>query len=145
MLSSAQETSFVAFDASLLPAVAKRTATEASEATVREFPITALEDYDPQLFEVKARGKKKDGTVAIAPAYNGKRLTLNLKKWTEVKYRVRPYDAVIESVAEFQALKVTLVVDNDFCLAISRVEEQVKKVVLEQHANCKWHTSLQED
>jgi hypothetical protein len=145
MYSSAQATSFVALDASLLPAMAKRTATEASEATVREFPITALEDFDPKLFEVKVRGKKKDGTVAIAPAYNDKRLTLNLKKWAEVKYRVRPYDAAIESVAEFQALKVTLVVDNDICLEIGCVEEQVKKVVLEQHANCKWHSSLQED
>ena len=143
MHSSAQATSFVAPDASLLPAMTRRTATEAFEATLVEFPITTLQDFDPQLFEVKVRGKKKDGTVTVVPAYNDKRLTLNLKRWTEVKYRVRPYD--YESVAEFQALKVTLVVDNDICLAIGRVEEQVKKVVLEQHANCKWHNSLQED
>jgi hypothetical protein len=145
MYSSAQATSFVAPDASFLPAMAKRTASEASEATVVEFPVTALEEYDSQLFEVKVRGKKKDGTVAIAPAYNGKRLTLNLKKWTEVKYRIRPYDYTVESVAEFQALKVTLVADNDICSTINSVEEAVKKVVLEQHANCKWHSSLQED
>ena len=70
MHSSAQANSVVAPDASLLPAMAKRTATEASEATVVEFPVTALEDFDAQLFEIKVRGKKKDGTVAIAPAYN---------------------------------------------------------------------------
>ena len=145
MHSSAQATSLVAPDASLLPAVAKRAASEASEATVAEFPITSLKNYDSQLFEVSVRGKTRDGSVAFAPAYNGKRFTLNLEKWCDLRYRVRAYDYAVESAAEFQALKVTLIVDNNICLAINSVEEQVKKVVLEQHANCKWHSSLQED
>ena len=142
MYSSAQASSFVAPDDSLLPAMAKRTATEASEATVVEFPVTALEEFDPELFEVKVRGKTKDGFAVVATAYNNKRLTLNLttgKKWAQVKYRVSPYDD-----SDFKTMKVTLVVDNAVASVIDGIEEEVKKSILGQHANCTWHSSMHE-
>ena len=150
MYSSDRATSFVASDASLLPAMAKRTASQASEAVVKEFPVTPLEDFDPQLFEVKVRGKKKDGTTVVATSYNSQRFTVNLttgKQWLHVKYQIQAssYDFMKDAASQLETMKVTLAVEDNVASVIRGIEDEVKKAVLEQHKDCKWHSSVQDD
>ena len=78
MYSSAQATSFAASDSSFLPTMAKRTASQASEAAVKDFPIISFGDFDNSLFAVKERGLSKDKLPVFVTSYNQKKLTLNL-------------------------------------------------------------------
>ena len=124
--------------------MAKRTASQAAEPTVKEFPVTALEDFDIGLFAAKARGLKKDGTRVFSTSYNHQKFTVNLttgKKWLQVKYRIQASDYAQND----NKLKVKLIVNDDVVSLISSVEEEVKKVVLAEEKNAVWHSALKDD
>ena len=144
MFGSAQATSSVASDVPFLPTMAKRTASQAAEPTVKEFPVTALEDFDIGLFAAKARGLKKDGARVFTTSYNHQKFTVNLttgKKWLQVKYRIQASDYAQND----NKLKVKLIVNDDVVSLISSVEEEVKKVVLAEQKNAVWHSALKDD
>ena len=107
MYSRAQANSFV-LPSDELPAMAKRTASQASGAAVKDFPVTDYQDFDIDLLEVKDRGLKKAGAPVLVASYNQQKLTLNLtpgKKWAQVKWRIQPgrYDK-----SDSASMKVTL-------------------------------------
>lgn len=153
MYSSVQAISFV--DNSLLPTMAKRTASQASEGAVKEFPVIAVEDFDMDLFEVKERGKKADGMPVFVTSYNHHKLTLNLttgKKWLQVKYRLERgmLDATLESSKESNTLKVTLAVNEQVAATVLKIEDAVKTKLLPKlmetdlHKEAKWYASVKE-
>jgi len=133
MYSRAQANSFVLpSDEPLLPAMARRTASEMSEAAVRDFPITDFQDFEIDLLEVKDRGLKKDGTPTLVASYNQQKLTLNLtpgSNWAQVKWRIQPglYDK-----SDTASMKVTLSVGEAVAATIFKIEETVKAVVLQK-------------
>lgn len=144
MFGSAQATNSTDSDVPFLPAMAKRTASQASEPTVKEFPVTALEDFDIGLFAAKARGLKKDGTRVFVTSYKHQKFTVNLttgKKWLQVKYRIQASDYAQND----NKLKVKLIVNDDVASLISSVEEEVKKVVLAEQKDAVWHSALKDD
>ena len=155
MYSSAQATSFVsqtASDSSFLPTMAKRTASQASEAIVKEFVVTPIDAFDINLFAVKERGVKKDGTPVFVTSYNQQRLTLNLapgkKQWLQVKYKIQ---ASMYDKEDATNLKVTLAVDEAVAETITRIEDVIKKVVTEKlkktfgEDDHRWHTAVKEN
>ncbi len=133
MYSRAQANSFVLpSDEPLLPAMARRTASQMSEAAVRDFPVTDYQDFDIELLEVKDRGLKKDGTPTLVASYNQQKLTLNLtpnNKWAQVKWRIQPglYDK-----SDTSSMKATLSVGEAAAATIFKIEETVKAVVLQK-------------
>jgi len=134
MYPRAQAKSFVLppADESLLPAMAKRTASQASEAAVKDFPVTDFQDFDINLFEVKERGLKKDGTPVFVTSYNQQKLTLNLtpgKKWVQVKWRIQ---AGLYDKEDASTMKVTLAVGEKVAATIRKIEDAVKPVVLQK-------------
>ena len=134
MYSRAQANSFVLpSDESSAPAMAKRTATEmsdASEGTVKAFTVVDYKDFDVSLLSVKDRGKKADGTPVFVTSYNSQKLILNLtpgKKWLQVKYKV---EASNFDAATCEFWRVKLVVDEQVADTIVKIEDEVKKEVI---------------
>ena len=152
MYSSAQATSFAASDSSFLPTMAKRTASQASEAAVKDFPIISFGDFDNSLFAVKERGLSKDKLPVFVTSYNQQKLTLNLtpgKSWLKVKY---PIEKAMNGDWNSNTQKVTLNVSEEMASVIKGVEETVEKAVMEKlvavdkepYGRPKWRSALWE-
>ena len=93
MYPRAQANSFVLppADESLLPAMAKRTASQMSEEVVKETPITVVDEFDHGLLKIKQTGLNEEEMPILKVFYDSHRLTLNLtpgKKWVQVKWKV---------------------------------------------------------
>ena len=134
--------------------MAKRTASQASEGVVKEFPITEIADFDLDLFQVKERGLNKEGLPTFVTSYNQQRLTLNLtsgKKWLQVKWRIQ---ASMYDKEDPSKLKVSLAVDEEAAATIQKIEDAVKAAVLPKlkatlspkndASDHYWHSSLKE-
>ena len=148
MYSRAQAKSFVLpSDESSAPAMAKRTATEASEASdgsLKRFTIVDYSDFDVSLLSIKDRGKKSDGTPVFVASYNSQKLVLQLtpgKKWLQVKYRIEQglYDG-----PNCDGFKVKLVVGEQVAQTIAQIEEEVRKVVAAKLPDAVWKPAVEE-
>jgi hypothetical protein len=110
--------------------MARRTASQAFEGTVKEFLITEFQDFDMNLFQVKERGVNKEGLPVFVTSYNQQRLTLNLtsgRKWLQVKWRIQ---ASMYDKEDPNKLKVSLAVGDEVAATIQTIEDAVKSVVL---------------
>jgi hypothetical protein len=147
MYSRAQAKSFVLpADESSAPAMAKRTATEmsdASECALKRFTVVDYNAFDASLLSVTDRGKKPDGTPVFVASYNSQKLVLQLtpgKKWLQVKYRI---DQGIYDVNK-DFLKVKLVVGEQVAQTIAHIEEKVKKAVTSKLPDAVWKMAVEE-
>lgn len=116
--------------------MAKRTASQISEAVAKDVPITVVEDFDVGLLKIKQTGLNEEEMPILKVRYDTHRLILNLapgKKWLQVKWKIEasPFDGPNPS-----RLGITLAVDDDTAATIAKIEDELRPVVLEKTIAC---------